>query len=365
MAYRSAYADSFGKIDRLPERANRVTARRKHATIAEVARLAGVAKSTASLAFSAPERVNSQTLKRITRAAKETGYAPNIAAQSLKTGRNNLLGLVVSDLRNPHNGIFLAEVQANAIERGHLVIAGMSEDDTQREQLLLNRFKSLRVRGIVLSPTGSGEAYAHRINDVGARIIAYDHKIDALDCDHVGLDNRLATTLLTRHLIKLGHRRIAHITGRRGLWSAEQRLAGYLNTLAEASIDCDQTLIAAGDYDQDTSYQAAMSLLGAPQPPTAIVTANNDTAIGALKAIRALALDCPGDVSLVSVDEIPYGDLISPRVTAVAQPVKALAKIATDWLFDRLDMDSTDETMPPREVMLAPELRIGKSTRPV
>ncbi len=338
--------------------------RHKHATIAQVAERAGVAKSTASLAFTSPERLRLQTLERVRKAADEIGYAPSMAAQSLKTGRNNLIGVIVSDMRNPHNGAFVSCVHQVALERGHFAIAGLSGDDGERETTLLNRFKSLRIRGMVLAPSRGSDDYARRVKDSGALIVAYDQKIDGLDCDHVGLDNALATSILTRHLIQLGHTRIGHVSGRLRLWSARQRLDGYTRTMREAGLSVDPALIADGDYDRDLSFQATIALMRGPTPPTALVAANNDTAIGALLALRTLGLDCPGDVSLTTVDVIPNSELITPQVTAVNQPVEDLARLSTEWLFERLEMEP-GVTLPAREAMLAPKLVMGTSTRAI
>lgn len=337
--------------------------RGRHATIAEVARLAGVAKSTASLAFSSPDRVKNQTLDRIKKAAEEIGYAPSIAAQSLKTGRNNLIGLLVADLQNPHSGSFVSSAQNAALERGHFAIAAVSGNDLEYERILLNRFKSMRIKGIILAPAGHGDDYARRIMDVGARIVAYDHKIDALDCDHVGLDNAVATTMLTQHMIKLGHRNIAYVSGKKELWSAQKRLEGYTNTMRRAGLAIDDQNIVEGNYDRETSYQAAISILRRRARPTGIITANNDTAIGTMLAMRSLGLDCPGDVSLATVDVIANNELMTPQVTAVSQPVTEMAQIATAWLFDRLESDANKADAPARIAMVAPSLIIGTSTR--
>ena len=339
-----------------------MSARHKHATIAEVAKRAGVAKSTASLAFTSPERLRFQTLERVKQAAREIGYAPNAAAQSLKTGRNNLIGVIISDMRNPHNSAFVAGVQGAALERGHFAIAGLSDDDSERETKLLNRFNSLRIRGIVLMPSRDSEDYARRIAGTGALMVIYDQKIEGLDCDHVGLDNVLATSILTRHLIGLGHRRIGHVAGCRSMWSARQRLDGYAGTMREAGISVDPAWVADGEYNRDLSYQAAIRLMRGPTPPTALVTANNDTTIGTMLALRTLGLDCPRDVSLASVDTIANNELITPQVTAVSQPVEDLARLCTEWLFDRLDAEP-GAALPPREVILAPKLIMGTSTR--
>lgn len=332
-------------------------------TIADLAGAAGVSKSTASLAFSAPQRVRPETLARILSTAEAIGYAPNLLAQSLKTGRNNLLGLVVSDMTNPLNGAFLSAVQGYALAAGHLVLATTSHDDPDREAEILTRFRALRIRGAILAATGSGSDYARRLVSLGARIVMFDQKIDGLSGDHVGLDNRAATKMLTSHLLDLGHTRIGHVTGRRGLWTAEERICGIRDALAERGHTLDPTLVADADYRETASHAAAIRILDRADRPTAIVAANNLATVGALTAIRDLGLRCPADVSLVSVDGLPWPDLTDPPITAAVQPIAEIAKLATTWLFDRLD--GSKPPPPSRERQFEATFYCGRSTAPL
>ncbi|PRY22169.1 LacI family transcriptional regulator [Aliiruegeria haliotis] len=336
----------------------------KHATISDVAQRAGVAKSTASLSFSAPERVSADTLERVLSAARAIGYAPNAMAQSLKSGRNKLIGFMVSDMRNPHNGSILRAVQENAAQQGFLVITATSDDSPDREREILRRFQSMRIRGAILTASGNDAQYVEELTSLPMTFVTFDQHLDGLACDHVGLDNRLAVRMLTRHLLDLGHRRIAHIAGTPGLWTARERLEGIRETMSEAGLPLPDDLVVNGQFRSEPSYAQALHLLNRPEPPTAIITANNTSAHGALKAVRALGLRCPEDVSLASVDNLPWSDLIEPRVTCTAQPVSKMAAKATGWLLERLALPGADTGQPPREAFMVPELELGGSTAP-
>lgn len=338
--------------------------REKHATIADVANRAGVAKSTASLSFSTPDRVSQDTLQRVLSAAREIGYAPNAWAQSLKSGRNNLIGFMVSDMRNPHNGSILRAVQDNALAQGYLVITATSDDDPARELQILNQFLSMRIRGAIITASGNDNAYVKALSALPMAFVTFDQRLEGLNCDHVGLDNRLAVRMLTRHLLELGHRRIAHVAGTPGLWTARERLEGIRDSLAEAGLTLADDMVVNGHFRADPSYEQALRLLDRPDPPTAVIAANNVSAHGTLKAIRALGLRCPADVSLVSVDTLPWSDLIEPRITCTVQPVDRMAVKATEWLLDRLTHPGHANDRPGREAFLVPELLLGNSTAP-
>ncbi len=320
-------------------------------TIAELARAVGVAKSTVSLAFSTPERVRPETLSRILTEAERSGYRPNPLAQSLRTGRHNLLGLMMNDMANPPNGAFFSAVQAEALARGFLVLAATSHDDPAREGAILDRFRAIRVRGAILTPhfAWSEAPEAPRLR---GPLVTFDQRAAGLSCDHVSLDNRGATRALTRLLLDAGHRRIGHVAGRRGLWSAEERLEGVREALVERDLSLEADLIGDGGYDERASQSAALRLLGGPRRPTALVAANNSAAVGTMRALRDAGLRCPEDVSVVTVDALPAADLVTPQVTAAVQPVEAMARQAAAWLFEGV------EAVPPEAGSRGPRTRL-------
>ena len=306
-------------------------------TLLDVARRAGVAKSTASLAFSAPQRVRADTRERVLGIARELGYAPNALARGLATGRNGLLALVLSDMLNPHSGATQAAVQARAYERGHLLLVGTSREDPALELELLERFAALRIRGVVLVTAGTDAAHARALEALPIEIVSLDQRTSAGGGVHVGLDNAAAAAALVDHLVGLGHRRIAHVAGRRGTWTAERRLEGVRAALARAGLALPERYLVAGDYDEARARERSLALLRGPRPPTAIVAANNLCAMGARRAILDAGLRCPGDVSLASIDDLPGGALVEPRLTHVEQPLEAMCTAAVDRLVDALE----------------------------
>ncbi len=334
----------------------------RRATAADIAKKAGVAKSTVSLAFSAPERVSAKTRDRILSAAAAAGYTPNPVAQSLKTGRNNIVGIILADLTNPHSGAVLGHAQQTANDVGYMVMTATASHNPVRDIEFMRKFEQLNVRAAIIMPSGSDEKYVAALASSSIHFVTYGHKLAGLACDHVGLDNRLGMELLVRHLVELGHRRIGHIAGNQRQWSGIERFEGLCQSLSDAGLELKDKDLGYGEYDEDVSYRAALKLMRRSDRPTAIVTANNVTAIGALRAARDLHLRCPEDISIATIDQLPWGELISPKPTCAVQPIGDMAKLAATWLIERLEGES--ETTSPRFAEFAPSLMVGESTAP-
>jgi len=330
------------------------------ATIRDVAKLAGVSISTVSLALNETGPVRGETYQRIWQAAQDVGYVANPVAQSLKSGRNRLIGMVVGNISNPFFGRILQEVERYALDKNHLVIVSESGTDTAREMAILDHLAGQRVAGVILSPHGRGPDYVAHIKRLKMPILLLDHKVEGIEADFVGSDNRLASAMLTEHLIRWGHTRIAHISGIPGLWTAEERKAGFLDTMQAAGIPVDESLVVSGDYEGDMAYAQAMRLLTRADRPTAILAANNVTALGALQAINDLGFKCPEDISLTSIDDVPWSNVITPRITMAVQSVPEIARISSEWLLERIH-SRDGRAIPPREHILAPRLVVGQS----
>lgn len=168
--------------------------------------------------------------------------------------------------------------------------------------------------------------------------------------------------MLTEHVIRFGHKRIAHLAGVEGLWTAEERKAGFRNAMKSFGLEVDESLILHGDYDGDLGYQQAMRMLVRPDRPTAIVAANNVMALGALQAMNDLGIRCPEEVSLTSIDDVPWSKVINPQLTMVVQDVDEIANVATRFLIDRTS--AAGKEIPSREHILVPQLVVGKSCAP-
>ncbi len=149
--------------------------------------------------------------------------------------------MVVAEISNPFFGTILREVEDHALELGHMVIVSHTDAKPDRELAILDRLSALRVAGIIYSPHGEPEEVVQHVS-VSIPLVPIDRKLKGLEVDFVSSDNLLASAMLTEHIIRLGHKRIAHIAGRKGLWRAEQRKLGFRNTMMAAGIEIDETL---------------------------------------------------------------------------------------------------------------------------
>jgi LacI family transcriptional regulator, galactose operon repressor len=329
-------------------------------TIRDVAKMAGVSVSTVSLAFSSPHRLRRETLEKVREAARATGYVADPVARSLAGGRSRLIGMVVADILNPFFGTMLSEVERRAGESGYLVIIADSNADTGRERQILELLSSQRVAGIVLSPCSSGEDYGRYFDTLPMPVVMFDQKIEGVARDFVGTDNRLASAMLARHLLQHGHRRIGLITGKPALFTSRERTAGFVETMRDAGVEADESLIGVGNYDNEDAYVAAMRLLTRSDRPTAIVVAANLMALAALQAIQDLGFRCPQDISLACIDEVPWGKVISPRLTCSVQDPTRLGTLAADRLLARI-ADPEVRDSPPLDLIVPPQFRVGGS----
>lgn len=333
------------------------------ATIRDVAKMAGVSISTVSLALNNSDKVSNATNRKVWAAAKSVGYSPNPIAQSLARGHTDLIGMIVGDVANPFFGQLLKEVEHLVLDKGHLVVVSDTEAEPEREIAMLNHLTAQRAAGALLSPHGHKPDYVKALGEVSMPLVLLDHKVEGVEADFVSSDNILASAMITEHVLRLGHRRIAHISGSSGLWTSEQRILGFRQTMSTGGTTIDEDLILDGRYSGDGAYECTMRLLTMPDPPTAILAANNIMALGALQAMNDLGVRCPEDVSLASIDDVPWGNVIQPRITMVIQPISEIARIATGFLLERIDQRG-GPSFAPREVILIPKLFVGKSCAP-
>lgn len=334
------------------------------ATIRDVAGLAGVSISTVSLALNAPDRVSAETRARVEEAARQVGFSANPIAQSLKRGRSRLIGMVVADITNPFFGRLLREVERCATEAGYMVVVNDTNASEANERAILQHLAGQRVAGMILSPHSAGRDFTAMISALPMPFVLFDHRLEGVDSDYVGTDNVLAAAMLTEHLVRLGHRRIAWIGGTSGLYTAVMRQRGYEQTLQAHGIAVDPALIVDGRYDWQGGYDAAMRLLTrAEGRPTAIIAASNVMAVGALQACNDLSVACPADVSLAGIDDLPWSAVIRPRITAAVQPVDRMAEAACRMLMERIAAPP-GAVIAARDMVFPPRFQMGESTAP-
>lgn len=326
----------------------------------DVAQSAGVSSSTVSLTFNTPNRVSSATAKKIWEAAERLGYKPNVLAQSFKRGRSDLIGVVLGDLSIAFCSVLVKHIERYAKEAGFNVMIAQSAQDQDEEIQILEHFSSMKVAGAVLFPHGKGPEYIEALARFEPPIVGIDQRVEGAHFDLARSDNRLASSILTEHVLRLGHRRITHMAGPSNIWNANERAESFKERMQAASIDTFD-IVEAG-YELEPAYRRAMEVLTRSDPPTAILAANSNMGLGCLMAMQDLGFKCPDDVSLATIGNIPWAEVIQPRLTYIEQDLELMAKEAMAFLLDRIHATEND-MIAQREFVLPPQFKLGQSTR--
>lgn len=307
------------------------------ATMGDVARLAGVSVSTVSHVLNETRKVNATTRERVESAIAETGYRRNVVARSLAAGRTHTVGLSISALTNPYFGSLVHAIEQRLAAAGLVMFLGDSHDDPAAERRVVDSLLDRQVDGIIVAPSADAERKTiPTIQANGTPFVLIDRGVE-IPCDQVAPENVESAARLTDHLLDLGHRRIAVVRGLAGITSSTERVDGFFRAMADRGVEVDPRYVLDGHSRVDDAEHAVRAVLSAPDRPTAIVSLNNSMTIGTVKTARALGLDIPSDVALVSYDDFEWSDLFEPRLTAAGQDVGTMGRAAVDMLLERID----------------------------
>ncbi|HMF75871.1 MAG TPA: LacI family DNA-binding transcriptional regulator [Bryobacteraceae bacterium] len=306
------------------------------ASIKDVARLAGVCHSTVSRALRNHGVVNAETADRIRRIAKEVGYRPNSIGRSLATRHTNTVGVVVTTVADPFVAEVVAGIEAVLHDEGYAVFLANSNAIPEREVSVVRSFHERRVDGVLVMASRVGSLYKPLLQELDVPIVLIDNQYPGGFAHSISIDDRGGARLAVRHLIGLGHRRIAYLGDQFGLQADADRLAGYHDELQAAGIAGSAELVVQGDGKPEKGRIAMGSLLALREPPTAVFCYNDMTAIGALRCLHAAGWSVPGRISVVGFDDLPIASFLEPPLTTVLQPRIEMGRRAARMLLDLL-----------------------------
>ena len=320
------------------------------ATMAEVAKEAGVSITTVSHVLNRTRPVNAKTIERVYAAIERTGYRPHSIARALAGGRTHSIGLAISGIANPYFMDFIAAIESEAAKHSHTLLLVDTHDEPEKELQMVQELVLRRVDGILLAPSpGAQEKALPYLLSRSAPVVLFDRFLP-LELDQVGTENDEPTAQLVEHLVGLGHRRIGFVAGLQGFSTTEERIAGYRSALERNDLEVDEALIAYGASQHEPAREATHLLLDAAHPPTALVAGNNAMTIGVMHALRERGMKTPEDIALVAFDDFEWSDLFHPRLTAIAQPAREIGERAVQLLLARLD----DADRPKESIRLPP-----------
>src|SRR5262245_909232 len=330
-------------------------------TIEQIAAIAQVSRSTVSRVLNDHPSVRPAVRERVLRVMREQNYAPHAAARSLARSQTNIVGLVIprtaaTIFAEPFFPLVIQGITEACSCQGYFLMLAMVTADLEQD------FYSRIVRSrhfdglIMLSSDLDDPILPQLIKDRVPLVLIGSHPYFQ-DLSWVDGANSEGAHMAVTHLLELGHRRIATITGPIEMEVSIDRRDGYKRALLEAGLPISSDLIVAGDFTQERGYEAMVRLLSLPQRPTAIFAASDSMAIGALRAIREAGLSVPGDIALVSFDDLPVAGFADPPLTTVHQPVLELGAKAVELLIERIK----EPDRAPLHVRLPTRLVVRKS----
>jgi DNA-binding LacI/PurR family transcriptional regulator len=326
-------------------------------TILDVARRARVSKSLVSMVIRGEAGVSPKNREAVLEAISELDYRPNVIARSLVQRRTRMLGVMISDLRNPFFGDVVSGIQMRAEELGFRALFNTGERVPTLEEAAIENLLELRVDGLILAAPRVEDAVIERTCRA-APVVVLNRDTSAICSDSVTNDNLAGARLAVEHCASLGHTRIAHIDGGTGA-GADVRREGYLQTMRRLGLE-DNIVTVEGGFTENGGYRAACELLRLPSLPTAIFAANDISAIGALKALEEAGLQTPADVSVVGYDNTSLAALPQISLTSVQQFGADIGRLGMECLVERIEGRRTT----PRHEVVAPTLVVRASTAP-
>ena len=331
-------------------------------TIRDVARLAGVSVATTSKVINKKGAVRPKLTQRVLSAMESLDYHPNQIARSLKVRETRTVGMVIPDIINPFFTAVIRGVESEARARGYSLILCDSQEDPSLEQANLNMLFARRVDGVLLAPTRANVAQ-DRLTRRRLPLVFFDRIWPGFAGSAVVVDNLGAAYDATRHLIGLGHRRIAIITGRLDLSTGMDRLEGFRRALQRAGLPLHDRYLQQGDFQLESGYSCGLNLLQLAEPPTAVFSCGNQMTLGLMRALGELGVPCPGRVSVLGFDDFDWVANFSPRLTTVAQPSMEMGKQAVMMLLRKIEsFNEADRDDEEKVVTLRAELRVRDST---
>ncbi|HEY3267000.1 MAG TPA: LacI family DNA-binding transcriptional regulator [Armatimonadota bacterium] len=323
-------------------------------TLREIAQMAGVSVATVSRVVNDVDRhkVSDATRNRILEIARSGRYRPNPQAVSLVTRRPpNTLGLVIPYNSHVFESFYFTEIIRGAVDAAAdhgmsiaLFVPNRDAPASAYHDTLGKGGALAAAAGVLLIGTRVNDPAIRQCRESKIPFVVVSNSVPDPDVNSVDCDNRSGAQEATRHLLRLGHTRIAFIGGPEGSANARDRLAGYQTALAEAGIFEDPALIAGGQFEEQRGRNAMQRILARGVRPTALFAANDVMALGAMKALKREGLRVPDDVAVVGFDDVPLAQHVEPALTTVHQPIYQLGRRAAEILTAQIISGSTDAT---------------------
>jgi len=325
-------------------------------TINDVANIANVSITTVSRVSSESKGVSAKTRRRVLNVIKELGYSPSAMASGLKTRLSKSIGIAVPDTIGDFYGEVINGIESVATENEYNLVISLNHHIVREELSAVNFFKAKKVDGAILVTTSGDDDYISFLIEEGFNIVLLDRDPHGLKVDTVKIDNFRGGYIATEYLLNLGHSNILFVKGVPYIDSSKERFNGYKKALKDKGMKFNNDFILSGDFLVDSGYLSVKRYLEEHGLNfTAIFAANDQMAIGAIKALNDKGIVVPNEVSIVGFDNSYISPYVIPPLTTIKQRREEMGKVAAELLLDRISSQNKKERTP-RQIIIPVEL---------
>ena len=329
-------------------------------TISEVAKRAGVSISAVSRFLGGTLNLPEETADRIRDAVRDLNYAPHASARRLRFGRSETLGFVAPEISNPFFALMGSAIASRAWEMGLDLLVWNTSDVIEREIASVKRLRDSYIDGLLfITHHRTDKSLIEQLRGAGPTVFI-DEDVADIPGSRIFVENERGGRLATKTLIEMGHVNVAHVGSPATLMSAELRHAGWRKAMAEFDLPIPDAYYMSGPIEPDFGRAALAALMKLPVPPSAIFVGADAIALGIISASREMGLHIPRDLSIISFDGLPVGELLDPPLTTVVQPIQEMGRKGVDLLVKRIKYPDT----PAEHIILPVSLEIRASAAP-
>lgn len=309
-------------------------------TISDVAKRAGVSKTTVSRVLNYPELVKEDTLKKVKSAMEDLNFAPNVLAQSMRINKTYTVGVVIPDIKNPFYTKIMYEIELALRKYDYMMMMCPTSGDFEREKGCINRLLQRKTDGILFFTYNNSKEHIDFYTSISKNIpfILMDESLDGIEISQVVVNGYAGVKNAVNHLIAKGHKKIACLSSK--YEAGKKRFYGYTDALLDNKIPLNKDYIVEAGYSTEEGYKSALQLLKLKERPTAIVAVADSMAIGAIKAMADKNIQVPEEIEVIGFDNIEWATIVTPTLSTVNQKLDEIAQSAVDMLVDKISHPS-------------------------
>lgn len=321
-------------------------------TIDDIAKFANVSKATVSYVLNDKPGVSDKVRSKIKNIIDEYNYVPNSAARGLAGEKTHFIGLVIPDISDMFYANIIRGVEKTSNKLGFFLNLFTTHAQAEREQQVIKLFNKSMVDGLIVMAYYLKDLYIDILTESGIPFVFIDYPPKNEEIYSVLVDNESGAFEATEYLISLGHKKIAFLEGSKVAWDSKARFEGYVKALKRHATEFNPNLVENGNFTKEEGYLATKRLLAKKEKFTAIFSANDQMAIGAIRALKEAGLKVPDDISIVGFDNIEASSIIEPSLTTVSQPIYEMGKKAVEVLVKLINKEEVKE----KKIMLKTRL---------